>query len=179
MAYSEPIQIVYPITNSGGKPVESANETAALLGLFPIPCDIEVLAFGALVTEDFVVGSSIPVLTLGTSNDVGDTALDTNLVSVTMYSGATSTLKKGDGVKEAQTALAVGGIIAAGDVVLASPLNFPLHIASGRFLGWELTTAQDTAGGAFIPFAIIRVNGEPDGRGTHIWTATTQQTVAV
>jgi len=178
MAYSEPISILYPITNSGGKPVESAVETAALLGLYPIPCDIEVLGFGAIVTEDFTAHTSDPVLTLGYANDVGDTALDTNLVSVTMSSAATSALKSGDGRKEAQTAISASTDLDASDVILAAPQNFPLHIAGGKFLGWELTTAAGTAGGAIVPFAIVRVNGVTDGRQTNVWTATVDETVA-
>jgi hypothetical protein len=178
MAYSEPIQILYPITNSSGKPVESAVETAALIGLYPLPCDVEILAFGAIVTEDFTDHASDPVLTLGTANDVGDTALDTNLVSVTMSSSATSTLKAGDDVKEAQTAIAASTDLDASDVILASPENFPLHVDGGLFLGWELTTAAGTAGGAVVPFAIVRVNGVTDGRKTNVWTATVKQTVA-
>ena len=179
MAYSEPIQIVYPVTNSSGKPVESAIETAALLGLWPIPCDIEILSFGAIVTEDFTDHTTVPVLTIGTANDVGDTALDTNLVSVTLDSGTDATFKAGDGVKEAQTAITADTDLDASDVVLAYPGKFPLHVDGGTFLGWELTTASSSAGGAFIPFAIIRVNGVTDGRATNVWTATTSQTVAV
>jgi hypothetical protein len=178
MAYSEPIQILYPITNSSGKPVESAVETAALIGLYPIPCDIEVLAFGAIVTEDFTAHDVDPVLTLGTANDVGDTALDTNLVSLTMSSAATATLKSGDGVKEAQTAIAASTDIDASDVLLAAPQNFPLHVDGGKFLGWEMTTASGSAGGAVVPFAIVRVNGIVDGRQTNVWTATVAQSVA-
>jgi hypothetical protein len=178
MAYSEPIQILYTITNSSGKPVESAVETAALIGLYPIPCDVEVLAFGAIVTEDFTAHASDPVLTLGVADDVGDTALDTNLVSLTMSSAATSTLKSGDSVKEAQTAITASTDLDASDVLLASPENFPLHVDGGKFLGWELTTAAGTAGGAIVPFAIVRVNGVTDGRQTNVWTATVKETVA-
>ena len=178
MSYSEPIQILYPITNSGGKPVESAIETAALLGLYPIPCDVEILAFGAIVTEDFTEHTLNPVLTIGVCNDVGDTALDTNLVSMTLNSAATAAFKSGDGVKEAQTAITASTDIDAGDVILAFPGNFPLHVAGGKFLGWELTTASGSAGGAFVPFAIVRVDGEVDARQTNVWTATVAQTVA-
>jgi hypothetical protein len=178
MAYSEPIQILYPITNSSGKPVESQVETAALLGLYPIPCDVEVLAFGAIVTEDFTAHTVDPVLTLGYANDVGDTALDTNLVSVTMSGAATATLKSGDGVKEAQTAISASTDLDASDVILAAPQRFPLHVAGGKFLGWEITTASGSAGGAIVPFAIVRVNGMTDGRQTNVWTATVAETVA-
>ena len=131
MAYSEPLQILYPITNSSGKPVESAIETAALLGLYPIPCSVEILAFGAILTEDFTEHTANPVLTLGTANDVGDTALDTNLVSVTLNSATTATFKSGDGVKEAQTAITASTDLDASDVVLAFPGAFPLHVAGG------------------------------------------------
>lgn len=178
MSYSEPIMIVYPITNSGGKPVESAIETAALLGLYPLPCDIEILAWGAIITEDFTEHTTNPVLTIGTANDVGDTALDTNLLSVTLNSAATATLKSGDGVKEAQTAITASTDLDAGDVVLGAPSKLPLHVAGGKFLGWELTTAAASAGGAFVPFAIIRLNGGVDGRRTNVWTATVAETVA-
>jgi hypothetical protein len=178
MAYSEPIMIVYPITNSSGKPVESAIETAALLGLYPIPGDVEVLSFGCIVTEDFTAHTAVPVLTLGVCNDVGDTALDTNLVSITLDSSATASLKAGDGVKEAQTAITASTDLDASDVILAAPQNFPLHVAGGKFLGWELTTAAGSAGGAFVPFAIVRVNGVTDGRQTNVWTATVKETVA-
>jgi hypothetical protein len=51
-------------------------------------------------------------------------------------------------------------------------------VDGGKFLGWEMTTASGSAGGAVIPFAIVRVNGVTDGRGTNVWTATVQQTVA-
>jgi hypothetical protein len=146
--------------------------------MVPIPCDVEVLAWGAIVTEDFVVHTADPILTIGTCNDVGDTALDTNLQSLTLSSSAVATLKSGDGTKEAQTAIAASTDLDAGDVILAAPQGFPLHIDGGKFFGWELTTASGSAGGAIVPFAIVRVNGGVDGRQTNVWTATVKQTVA-
>lgn len=177
MAYSEPIQILFPVDGSGD-PQLSQIETAALLGLVLLPCDVEVLAFGAYVGEDFTAHDANPVLTLGRTSDIDDTALDTNLVSVELSSDSTATLKSGDGVKEGQTAITASTDLDKGDLVLAYPGAFPLHVDGGQFLGWELTTASGSAGGAITPFAIVRVNGLPDGRATDVWTATTSQTVA-
>ncbi|MCI0526266.1 MAG: hypothetical protein L0Y56_02260, partial [Nitrospira sp.] len=95
MSYTESVQTLYGLDD--GQPTLSAVETAALLAKFPIMGPVDVLAFGAYVTEDFVVHSADPVLTLGYMSDDDDTALDTNLVSLTMSSAATSTLKSGDG----------------------------------------------------------------------------------
>ena len=177
MAYSEPIQILFPVDGSGD-PQLSQIETATVLGLVLLPCDIEVLAFGAYIGEDFTEHTANPVLTLGRTSDIDDTALDTNLVSVTLNSATTATLKAGDGVKEAQTAITASTDLDKGDLVLAYPGAFPLHVDGGQFLGWEITTATGSAGGAITPFAIIRVNGVTDGRATDVWTATVSQTVA-
>jgi hypothetical protein len=176
MAYSEPIAIL--MGRDDGQATLSAVETAALLAKFPLACDIEVLEFGVIVTEDFTAHDVDPVLTLGTMSDDDDTALDTNLVSLTLSSAATASLKAGDGVKEAQTAIAASTDIDLGDIILASPENFPLHVDGGQVLGFELTTASGSAGGEFIAFAIVRLNGLTDARKTNVWTATVKQTVA-
>ncbi|MCI0565372.1 MAG: hypothetical protein MN733_43460, partial [Nitrososphaera sp.] len=84
----------------------------------------------------------------------------------------------GDGTSEAATAITASTDIDLGDVLLAAPQNFPLHVNGGRTLGIELTTASGSVGGEFIAFVIVRNSGLPDGRQTNVWTATVQETVA-
>lgn len=174
MAYSEPLMIL--VAQDDGHITASEVETAAELAEFLIPCNVSVLQFGAHVTEDFTAHAVDPVLTLGTKPTLGGTV--TNLVSLTLSSAATSTLKSGDGKKPAQTAIAASTDIDNGDVLLAYPGKFPLKVNGGEFLVLELTTASGSAGGAIIPFIIARPDGGTDGRQTNVWTATVEQTVA-
>lgn len=174
MAYTEPLMVLVP--QDDGQITTSEVETAAELSEWLIPMNISVLQFGAHVTEDFTAHTVDPVLTIGKKATLGGTV--TNLASVTLSSAATAALKSGDGVKEAQTAIALSTDLDAGDVILAYPGLFPIPVAGGEFLVVELTTAAGTAGGAIIPFVIARVDGETDGRQTNVWTATVSQTVA-
>lgn len=178
MAYSEPIQIVYASADSNGLVVETGIEDTGIAGSVLIPCDVELLGWGVYVTEDFVVHTTVPAITIGTMNDSADTTLDTNLDTITLDSSATAALKAGDGTKQGQTAISASTDIDLGDTILAHEEDFPMHIAGGKFLAWEMTTPATSAGGAFVPFAIIRVNGLPDPRGASVWVATTNEAVA-
>jgi hypothetical protein len=170
MAYTDGLMIIG--SQLGAVEVETA---AADLDDFVIPCNATILQVGALVTEDFVVHSGVsPVLSLGKKTAIGGTFVP--VVSVTLDSSATSTLKSGDGTKEAQTAIATSADIDNGDVLLAYPGSFPITVKAGEVLTLRAAVDTVSSGGAYIPFAILRIDGVVDGRQTNVWTATVSET---
>jgi len=150
-------------------------ETAAAdLKDYVIPCNITILQAGVLVTEDFTEHTINPIFTVQKKPGIGGTAVP--LVSVTLASGATSSLKRGDGVKEAQTAPTLDVDIDDDDVILAYPGSFPITVKSGEVITLKASVASGSAGGAYVPFIIARIDGVVDGRQDNVWTATVSET---
>lgn len=169
MAYTDGLMII-----GSDLPAVQVETSAADLDDFVIPCNATVLQIGVLVTEDFTDHTINPVFSLTKKSAIG--GADTAVVSVTLAGGSTSTLKYGDGVKEAQTALADDADIDNGDVILAYPGSFPITVKAGEVLTLQATIASGSAGGAYVPFAILRIDGVVDGRSTNVLTATTSET---
>lgn len=139
--------------------------TAADIDDFVIPCNATVLQFGVLVTEDFTAHAIDPVVKLQKKSAIGGTATD--VLSLTLSSAAT--LKSGDGVRVAQTAITASTDLDNGDVVLADMKDVPVTVKSGEVLTLRAATASGSAGGAYIAFAILRLDGQVDARQTNVW----------
>lgn len=141
---------------------------AAIVKQYVMPCNVTILEWGVLVTEDFTDHTSEPEIKLQKRSALSGTA--TVLESLIM--STTSLFKKGDGTKEAQTAIALDTDIDNGHVLLGNPQNMPITVQSGEIISFEVTTAATSVGGAFVPFAIVRVDGSVDKRQTNVWTKT-------
>mgnify|MGYP001592291135 FL=1 len=158
--------------------VEETSNT--LIEEFVCPVHCEVVAFGVVITEDFVAQATDPVVSLKKATTVGGT--ETVLKALTLGSSNT-TLTVGNGdrnvtvnyPKDNQTAIAADTDLDTGDVVYANldtlTISKPLaelHFWPGEVLILEHTTAATGAGGAYVPFAIVKMSG-PDFTQTNTW----------
>ena len=157
--------------------VEETSNT--LIHEFVCPVHCEVVAFGAVIVEDFIAQATDPVVSLKKATTVGGS--ETVLKALTL--GGTS-LTRGDGdrtsvgtnyPKDNQVAIAADTDLDTGDVVYADldtlaqsqPLS-DLHFWPGEVLILEHTTAATGAGGAYVPFAIVKMSG-PDFTQDNTW----------
>lgn len=158
--------------------VEETSNTLIVEFVCPVHC--EVIAFGVVVTEDFVAQATDPVVSLKKATTVGGS--ETALKALTLGSSNTA-LTRGDGdrnvatiyPKDNQVAIAADTDLDTGDVVYADldtltiskPLS-ELHFWPGEVLILEHTTAATGAGGAYVPFAIVKMSG-PDFTQDNTW----------
>lgn len=158
--------------------VEETSDTLIVEFVCPVHC--EVIAFGVVVTEDFVAQATDPVVSLKKATTVGGS--ETALKALTLGSSNTA-LTRGDGdrnvatiyPKDNQVAIAADTDLDTGDVVYADldtltiskPLS-ELHFWPGEVLILEHTTAATGAGGAYVPFAIVKMSG-PDFTQDNTW----------
>jgi hypothetical protein len=138
----------------------------------------EVVAFGVAIVEDFIAQATDPVVSLKKATTVGGT--ETVLKALTI--GGTN-LTRGNGdrnvdqkyPKDNQVAIAADTDLDTGDVVYADldtltpslPLT-SLHFWPGEVLILEHTTAATGAGGAYVPFAIVKMSG-PEYTQDNTW----------
>lgn len=160
MAYTDGLMILG--SELAAKQVEDA---AADLEDYVMPCNVTILQAGVLVTEDFVAQTTDPIFAVDKKSAIGGTA--TEVVALTL--GSSATLKKGDGVKPAQTAITADTDLDNGHVVLANPQKFPITVKQGEVITLRHDGAATGAGGAYIPFVIVRIDGEVDARPTNVW----------
>ena len=154
---------------------------AADLYEYVVPVHCEVVAFGAVITEDFAAQATDPVVSLKKSVTVNGT--ETVLKALTLGSSNT-TLVRGDGARsntaatpprDNRVAIAADADLDTGDVVYADldtlatgqPL-LNMHFWPGEVIIFEHTTAATGAGGAYIPFAIVKFSG-PDYTQDNTW----------
>lgn len=158
--------------------IEETSNTLILEFVCPVHC--EVVAFGVVITEDFASQATDPVVGLKKATTVGGT--ETSLKALTLGSSNT-TLTRGNGdrnvateyPKDNQVAIAADADLDTGDVVYANldtltssqPLS-NLHFWPGEVLILEHTTAATGAGGAYVPFAIVKMSG-PDFTQDNTW----------
>jgi hypothetical protein len=164
--------------------VEESSNTLILEFVCPVHC--EVVAFGVVVTEDFIAQATDPVVSLKKATTVGGT--ETTLKALTLGnsnvdSDSVVRLVRGDGdrnvtvhtPKDNQVALSADTDLDTGDVVYANLYTLttsqPLanrHFWPGEVLILEHTTAATGAGGAYVPFAIVKMSG-PDFTQDNTW----------
>lgn len=159
--------------------VEETSNTLLLEFVVPVWC--EVIAFGAVVVEDFSAHAVDPVVELKRADTVGGT--ETSIKALTLGSSNTR-LAKGDGngpgettgalyPKDNVTAISVDADLDTGDVVYAdlseaADSGVSLVLQPGQVLIFQHTTAAGEAGGAYVPFAIVKLGG-PDFTRTNTW----------
>ena len=163
MAYTDGLMILG--AELSAVQVETA---AAIVKQYVVPSNCTILQWGVLVTEDFTDHTTEPTIALQKRSALSGTA--TTIESLVM--STTSLFKSGDGTKAIQTAIALDTDIDNGDVLLGNPEDMPVTVQSGEIISFEVTTAATSAGGAFIPFAVVRIDGEVDARQTNVWTKT-------
>ena len=156
--------------------VEETSNT--LIMEFVTPVHAEVVAFGVVITEDFIAQATDPVVSLKKAVTVG--GAETVLKALTL-GGTTLTRGNGDRnvavdyPKDNQVAIAADTDLDTGDVVYADldtladvpPLQ-SLHFWPGEVIILEHTTAATGAGGAYVPFAIVKFSG-PDYTQDNTW----------
>lgn len=131
--------------------------------VMPFPCQIE--SFGVYITEDLSAQATDSVVKLQKKTTLGGAATD--LVSLTLGSSNT-TLAQGDGTTAGATAITADADIDNGDVVLGKRSAFPISISAGEVITFRHATASTGAGGAYIPVALIRVQGE-NMAASNVW----------
>ena len=158
--------------------IEETSNTLIVEFVCPVHC--EVVAFGVVVTEDFSSQATDPVVSLKKATTVGGT--ETVLKALTLGS-SNANLVRGNGdrnvttttPKDNQVALSADADLDTGDVVYANLYTLttsqPLanrHFWPGEVLILEHTTAATGAGGAYVPFAIVKISG-PDVTQDNTW----------
>lgn len=144
--------------------VEETSNTLIMEWVCPVHA--EVIAFGVVITEDFSAQATDPVVELKTAVTVGGT--ETSLKALTLGNSSATTITKGDGTLDNQTALAADTDLDTGAVVFANLSGVDRVLTPGQVLIFQHTTAATGAGGAYVPFAIVRFSG-PDFRLSNVW----------
>jgi hypothetical protein len=140
-------------------------ETAATLKDYELPFGFMVLDWGAVIVEDLTAQATDAVLKIQRLDKTGGTVTD--IASLTIGNSNTN-LKKGDGVKEAQTAVSVDADILNGHVVYGPRSTMPAFVSNtATILRIAVTTGSTGAGGAIVPFVFIK----PilDARSAKVW----------
>ena len=158
--------------------IEETSNTLIVEFVCPVHC--EVVAFGVVITEDFASQATDPIVSLKKATTVGGT--ETVLKALTLGSSNT-TLVRGNGdrnvatlaPKDNQVAIAADADLDTGDVVYANLYTLTTdkvlanrHFWPGEVLILEHTTAATGAGGAYVPFAIVKISG-PDVTQDNTW----------
>ena len=158
--------------------IEETSNTLIVEFVCPVHC--EVVAFGVVITEDFASQATDPVVSLKKALTVG--GAETVLKALTLGSSNTN-LVRGNGdrnvtvqtPKDNQVAISADADLDTGDVVYANLYTLttsqPLanrHFWPGEVLILEHTTAATGAGGAYVPFAIVKISG-PDVTQDNTW----------
>jgi len=172
-----------PVNNS----VQGEETSDTLLIEFVCPVHCEVVAFGIAIVEDFIAQATDLVVSLKKAATVGgtETVLKALTVGNSNVDAASAVrLVRGDGdrnvtvkyPKDNQVALSADTDLDTGDVVYANldtlsqvvPGLVNLHFWPGEVLIIEHTTAFSGAGGAYVPFAIVKMSG-PDFTQDNTW----------
>ena len=88
-------------------------------------------------------------------------------VSTLTLSSTNTSLKKGDGTKEAQTAITAETDLDNGHVVYGPRSAMPHYASASQILRFAVTTATGSAGGAITPFAFVKPM--VDARAATVW----------
>ena len=149
----------------GGELTTVQSETAAAtIKDYYFPFGFQVLEWGVMLTEDFTDHTIALVVKLQKLDKAGGTVTDISALTV---DSSNTNLKKGDGVKEAQTAISADTNIDNGQVVYGKRSDMPARAATSQILHFAVTTATGSVGGAITPFAFVK----PilDARAATVW----------
>lgn len=162
MAYTDGLMIL------GAELTAVQVETAAaVVKQYVVPANVTILQWGVLVTEDFTAHTLTPTIVLQKRSALSGTATVLDTLVLATVTG----FKKGDGVKEAQTAIAADTEIDNGHVILGYLGDMPQTVKAGEIISFEVTVASGSAGGAIVPFAIVRIDGIVDARQSTVWSS--------
>ncbi len=167
MAYTEPFIVLGQYAE-----ITAISLTATSTGgsiHIPFSCQLEEVLF--VVTTTLGTQTTDAVVKLRKKVDGG---ADTDLVSLTIGAQNT-TLKKGDGTREAQTAITASANLTLGSIVYPKRTTVPVQLGVFDILHVDVSTAAagGAPAGAIVP--IILVRPAIDMRQTTSWvdTATT------
>lgn len=152
----------------GGELTTVQSETAAAtIKDYYFPFGFQVLEWGVMITEDFTDHTLTLVVKLQKLDKAGGTVSDISILTV---DASNTSLKRGDGVKEAQTAITADTSIDNGQVVFGPRSEMPARASASQILRFAVTTATGSAGGAITPFAFVK----PilDARASTVWIDT-------
>lgn len=141
-------------------------DAAGDIASYFIPNHCQVEEWGVLVTEDFVAQATDPVVALQKVDKVGGTVTELDALTI---GNSNTKLRKGDGSKVSATAMAADTELDNGQVVVANGTPGPIQLRAGEFLRFRHKTAATGAGGAYRPYAVLRVAG-PALQNTNVWS---------
>lgn len=137
---------------------------AATIKDYYLPFGFEVLDWGVMLTEDFTDHTIALVVKIQKLDKVGGTVTDISSLTVDT---ANTNLKRGDGVKEAQTVISADTQLDNGQVVYGKRSEMPHKASASQVLRFAVTTATGSAGGAITPFAFVKPL--VDARASTVW----------
>lgn len=132
---------------------EAAN---GVIKQYPVVLEMEVVGFGVYITEDFIAQAADPVVQLIKNSKLSGT--ETVLKSLTLGSSNTA-LKKGNDIRAGITAIANDIDLDNGQVVIAKLVGVTRTFAPGDILEFKQSTDASGAGGAYVPFAVVKFGG--------------------
>ncbi len=148
--------------------VEETSNTVILE--YVVPYHMEIVDFGVVIVEDFVAQATDPVVSLKSMLVAGGT--ETVIKALTLGNSNAATFTRGDSAtypKDNQTALTADTDLDTGDVVHANLATATsLKLVPGQILLIEHTTAATGAGGAYVPFVLLKISG-PDFTRDNVW----------
>lgn len=152
--------------------VQTEESATTILYEFVVPYHCEVVDFGVVITEDVSAQAADAVVRLSRADSDGGT--QTVIYDLTLGSSNTL-LTKGDGAtyaKDNQTAISADADLDSGDVVHAD-LGRVLStvgrkLVPGQVLMIVHQTASTGAGGAYVPFVLLKISG-PDFTRSNVW----------
>lgn len=149
----------------------TAVEVEAAIGIikqYPLPVFAEVVEWGVYITEDFVVQATDPIVSLVNIDKYSGT--ETEIDALTLGADNTN-LYKGDGnsaLNADRTVIALDTDLDNGHVVIAQEKSAARKFVPGQVLAFKKKGAATGAGGAYIPFVILKLSG-PDPRRANVW----------
>jgi len=139
--------------------------SAAEIKDYVMPIAGQVEDFGVYVTEDFTAQATDAVVDIGTKETLGGTF--TAKISLTL-GNSNLTLKKGDSQRAMQTVIVNDVDVDNGDIIHGKQSALPFKFNAGQIITLDHKTASTGAGGAFIPFFVVRFSlGQPER--TNVW----------
>lgn len=141
-----------------------SDTTANTVKDYTFPFGFIVLDWGVVLTEDWAAQTQDWVVGISKLDKTGGTA---TVIATCTVGNSNTNLKKGDGVKEAQTAIAIDTELLNGHVVWGPRSTMPHHAKTSNILRLLVTTASTTTGGAGTIFAFVK----PilDARAAKVW----------
>ncbi|KKK73447.1 hypothetical protein LCGC14_2893730 [marine sediment metagenome] len=145
-------------------PVE-VEAAAGNIKQYVLPVYAEIINWGVYITEDFVAQGTDPVVSINSVDKYSGTV--TELDALTL--GADNTkLFKGDGSDAEATVIALDTDLDNGHVVRAQAKGASRNLNPGDVISFRKKTAASGAGGAYIPWVMLKMGGVDPTRA-NVW----------